>query len=442
MLSDKARPVIEATLPVVGENIGEIATRFYEHLFAQHPELLDGTFNRGNQVDGSQQQALAGSVAAFASALIDTPGRAPEKLMSRIAHKHASLGIRAEQYQVVHDNLMWAIGDVLGDAVTAEIAAAWDEVYWLMANALINQERGLYSARGVRPETVWRQWEVEKKIRETDDVVTFVVKRIDDRLVKTSLPGQYVTVLMPMPDGVRQPRQYSLTRADDGQHRQFSVKWAHGGGKPDGEVSSLLHDTVDVGDVVTMSVPYGDVVLDDSGRPVVFASAGVGITPMAGMLSHLVTAGSGLEIMLLHADVDEASFALRRQVVTDVLASRNASIHVWYEQGTGSNEPMTGVHAGMMDLSQVTLPDDAGYYLCGPIPFMQAVRTALIERGVAAPRHPIRSVRPRPVASRPRLMDPGISTRSPSSAPPLYRFSTPRRYGTATALRPIFRREY
>jgi nitric oxide dioxygenase len=60
-----------------------------------------------------------------------------------------------------------AIGDVLGDAVTAEVAAAWDEVYWLMAEALINQERGLYSARGVRPETVWRPWQVERKIRET-----------------------------------------------------------------------------------------------------------------------------------------------------------------------------------------------------------------------------------------------------------------------------------
>jgi nitric oxide dioxygenase len=383
MLSDTSRPVIEATLPVVGAHIGEIAKRFYGHMFAQHPELLDGTFNRGNQVDGSQQQALAGSVAAFAGALVNTPGHTPEKLMSRIAHKHASLGVRAEQYQVVHDNLMWAIGDVLGDAVTPEIAAAWDEVYWLMANALINQERGLYSARGVRPETVWRPWEVVQKIRETEDVVTFVVKRVDDRVVKTSLPGQYVTVLMPMPDGVRQPRQYSLTRADDGRHRQFSVKWVHDEGKPDGEMSSLLFRTVDVGDVLTMSLPYGDVVLDDAGRPVVFASAGVGITPMAGMLSHLVAAESALEIMLLHADLDESSFALRRQVVTDVLALRHASIHVWYENGTGSNEPMTGVHAGMMDLSQVTAPEDALYYLCGPIPFMQVVRTALIDRGVA-----------------------------------------------------------
>jgi nitric oxide dioxygenase len=383
MLSEQNRPIVEATLPVVGQHIGAIAGRFYEHMFAAHPELMDGIFNRGNQTSGEQQQALAGSVAAFATALVTTPTHLPENLLSRIAHKHASLGISPAQYQVVHDNLMWAIVDVLGDAVTPEVAAAWDEVYWLMANALINQERGLYSARGVRSETVWRPWRVERKIRETADVVTFVVKRVDDRLVKTSLPGQYVTVKMLMPDGLHQPRQYSLTRADDGEHRQFSVKRVHGGGKPDGEVSTLLHDEVDIGDVLTLSLPYGDVVLDDAGRPVVFASAGMGISPMAGMLSHLVAAGSGLSITVLHADLDEASFALRRQVVSDVLALRNASLHLWYEKQSYSNEPVAGVHEGVMNLDQVDLPDDATYYLCGPIPFMQVQRSALVARGVA-----------------------------------------------------------
>jgi nitric oxide dioxygenase len=383
MLSDQHRPVIEATLPAVGQHIGEIAQRFYRHLFAEHPQLLDGTFNRGNQARGEQQQALAGSVAAFAGSLVKSPERVPENLLSRIAHKHASLGIRPDQYQVVHDNLMWAIVDVLGDAVTAQVAAAWDEVYWLMANALINQERGLYSARGVRPETVWRDWQVERKIPETTDVVTFVVKRIDDRLVKTSLPGQYVTVRMTMPDGTRQPRQYSLTRADDGEHRQFTVKRVHGGGQPDGEVSTLLHDAVDVGDVLTMSLPYGEVVLDDAGRPAVFASAGMGIAPMAGMLSHLVTAGSSLSITLLHADAHEGTFALRRQVVSDILSLRNASIHVWYEQGAQSHEPVHGCHGGTMDLTQVDLPADATYYLCGPLPFMKAVRSALLQRQVS-----------------------------------------------------------
>ena len=383
MLSDQNRPVIEATLPVVGEHIGEITRRFYRHMFTEHPELLDGLFNRGNQARGEQQQALAGSVASFAASLLAAPPQVPEHLLSRIAHKHASLGVRPDQYQVVHDNLMWAIVDVLGEAVTPQVAAAWDEVYWLMANALVNQERGLYSARGVRPETVWRDWQVERKIRETDDVVTFVVRRIDDRLVKTSLPGQYVTVRMPVPDGIRQPRQYSLTRADDGERRQFSVKRVRGGGEPDGEISNLLHDAVDVGDVLTLSLPYGDVVLDDAGRPAVFASAGIGIAPMAGMLSHLVAANSGLSITLLHADVDEGAFALRRQVVSDVLALRNAALHVWYEKEARSNEPMTSVHNGLLNLADVDLPRDATYYMCGPVPFMQVLRSALIERGVA-----------------------------------------------------------
>jgi nitric oxide dioxygenase len=373
--------VIEATLPVVAENIEEIATRFYTHLFGEHPELFDGVFNRGNQAERTQQMALAGSVAVFASSLVKVPEQLPEHLLSRIAHKHASLGIAPELYDVVHDNLFWAIVDVLGAAVTPEVAAAWDEVYWLMAYALINQERGLYSARGVEPDTVWREWEVAEKVDETPDVVTFRLRRTDQRLVRTSLPGQYVTVQVPMPDGVRQPRQYSLTKADDGEHRQFSVKRVRGDDKPDGEVSNLLCDTVEVGDRLTMSVPFGDVVLDDSGRPVVFASAGIGITPMAGMLSHLTAAGSQLPVTLLHADVDEQSFALRGQVLTDLRSLPGATAHIWYERGADSSLPVE-VHPGQMDLSDVELPDDATYYLCGPLPFMQAVRSALIDRNV------------------------------------------------------------
>ena len=402
MLSDQNRPVIEATLPVVGEHIGKIAERFYGHMFTEHPELLDGTFNRGNQASGEQQQALAGSVAAFASSLIETPERVPQNLLSRIAHKHASLGIRPDQYQVVHDNLMWAIVDVLGDAVTAEVAAAWDEVYWLMANALINQERGLYSARGVRPETVWRDWQVERKIQETADVVTFVVKRIDDRLVKTSLPGQYVTVRMRMSDGVRQPRQYSLTRADDGEHRQFTVKRVHGGGQPDGEVSTLLHDAVERGDILTMSVPYGEVVLDDAGRPAVFASAGMGIAPMAGMLSHLVTAGSDLSIILLHADVHERTFALRRQVVSDILALRNASIHLWYEEGAQTTNRSTDATGD--DGSRPGRPARRRHLLSVRAVAVHAGRAQRTDRARCRPqRHPVRGVRPGPLAGRLRL---------------------------------------
>ncbi|WP_157006788.1 globin domain-containing protein [Agromyces laixinhei] len=383
MLSETSAPIIKATLPVVGANITEIADRFYRHLFETHPELLDGIFNRGNQADGHQQQALAGSVAAFASMLVDNPGQLPESLLSRISHKHVSLGIKPEQYQVVHDHLFWAIVDVLGDAVTAEVAAAWEEVYWLMANTLINLERGLYDSVGVAPDTIWRTWRLAERIQETDDVVTFVVERTDDRDILPSLPGQYVSLQMPMPDGTRQPRQYSLTRADDGHHRRFAVKQVVGAGNPDGEVSNLLHTTVKVGDEVVLSAPFGDVVLDTTDRPVVLASAGIGVTPMAGILSHLAKSGSGREVMFLHAGTSPDSFALRSQVQEDLAALQQADMVTWYERGPDSGRDAGDERAGFMDLTDVGVPADAVYYLCGPLPFMQAVRQQLLGMGVA-----------------------------------------------------------
>ncbi len=75
----------------------------------------------------------------------------------------------------------------------------------------------------------------------------------------------------------------------------------------------------------------------------------------------------------MHVDVDEGSVALRRQqVVSDVLALRNLSLHLWYEKGDQTHEPVDGCHAGMMDLSQVDLPDNATFYMCGPLAFIQA----------------------------------------------------------------------
>lgn len=384
MLSDTSVPIITATLPVVGENIQEIAGRFYEHMFSAHPELLDGLFNRGNQADGRQQRALAGSIAAFAARLIERPGEMPDHLLARIAHKHVSLGLHPDQYQIVHDHLMWAIVDVLGDAVTAEVAAAWDEVYWIMANVLINKERGLYDAVRLSPETVWRTWRVAERIQETEDVVTFVVERIDEREVKPSLPGQYVTLKALMPDGVHQPRQYSLTRADDGRHRQFTVKRVHGLETPDGEVSNLLHSKVDIGDEVVLSAPFGDVVLEYTDRPVVLASAGIGITPMAGMLSHLVQSGSQRKVTLWHADNSADSFALRRQIEDDLAKLTDASMTAWFAEASASTQMADGELVGFMDISAVELPADAEYYLCGPLVFMQAVRSALVAAGVPA----------------------------------------------------------
>ena len=45
MLSEKSRPVIEATLPIIAERINDITPDFYRRMFAARPDLMDGMFS-------------------------------------------------------------------------------------------------------------------------------------------------------------------------------------------------------------------------------------------------------------------------------------------------------------------------------------------------------------------------------------------------------------
>ncbi|MEU1709954.1 globin domain-containing protein [Streptomyces sp. NPDC005706] len=384
MLSPESAAIVRATLPAVGGALDEITARFYGTMFAEQPELLDGLFNRGNQANGEQRKALAGSIAAFAQALLAAPDTRPDAMLARIAHKHAALGVTADQYTIVHKYLFGAIGDVLGEAVTPEVSGAWDEVYWLMAGALIAQEARLYQKAQVDPCDPWRQWTVVERREETHDVASFLLRPADDGPLPAARAGQYVSVRVRMPDGVRQTRQYSLSGAPGDRLRRITVKRVAGlADAPEGEVSGRLHRTVRAGDELTLSAPFGDVVLDDAGTPLVLVSAGIGCTPMVGMLEHLAATGSTRPVRVLHADRSPADHALRADTRRLVDRLPDARADFWYEHDART-EP--GARPGLMDLGGLGLPADADVYLCGSLPFMRAVRAQLLRAGVAARR--------------------------------------------------------
>jgi len=379
MLSEQSAATVRTTLPVVGAAIGEITERFYAGLFAAHPELLRDLFNRGNQAAGTQRQALAGSIAAFATHLVEHPDQRPDVMLNRIAHKHASLGIAPEQYEVVHEHLFAAIVEVLGDAVTPEVAAAWDEVYWLMANALIALEKRLHEERA--GSAAWRTWEIVGRVQETADVATFRLRPADGGPLPDFRAGQYVSVRVQLPDGARQIRQYSLSSAPGSPVRQISVKRVLGGTSPDGEVSNHLHARVREGSTLEVSAPYGDLVLEDTDAPVLLASAGIGVTPMVAMLEQLVVTGHRAPVTVVHADRSPAEHALRADHEAYAAKLADATAHFWYEN------PEPGHPAdrtGLVDLSGVAIPSGTRAYLCGPLPFMRAVRSQLLDKGVAA----------------------------------------------------------
>ena len=147
LLSAGSATVIAATAAVVAEHSEQITARCYPRMFAEHPELLR-VFNLANQATGEQSRALAASVVAYAVQLIDPSAPSFDHVLTRIAHKHVSLGIRPEQYTTVGHHLLAAIGEVLGSAVTPAVADAWSEVYWLFATQLVAQEARLYARAG------------------------------------------------------------------------------------------------------------------------------------------------------------------------------------------------------------------------------------------------------------------------------------------------------
>jgi nitric oxide dioxygenase len=196
LLSPASSAVASATAAAVAGHAEQITAKFYSSLFNAHPELLR-VFNQGNQATGDQSRALAASVVAYAVSLIDPAAPSFDHVMRRISYKHVSLGIRPEQYTVVAEHLMGAVGEVLGDAVTPEVAAGWSEVYWLFALQLVAEEARLYAAAGVDASQPTRPYRVVRRIEETDDVISLALEPADGGPPPEISPGQRIDLRQP-----------------------------------------------------------------------------------------------------------------------------------------------------------------------------------------------------------------------------------------------------
>ncbi len=383
LLSERSAAVVRATAVVVAGNAEQITARFYPRMFEEHPELLR-VFNQGNQATGEQSRALAASVVAYAVQLIDPSAPPFAHVLERIAYKHVSLGIRPEQYTIVGHHLLAAIGEVLGDAVTQEIAEAWNEVYWLFATQLVAEEARLYQQAGVDPAEPLRPYRVVRRIEETRDVISLVLEPVDGGGLPEVSPGQYVSVFLDLPNGRRQPRQYTVSSTGLGNRLQITVRRVRGlNGAPDGQVSSYLHDETEVGDVLQVSAPAGDFVVQSSDGPLLLASAGAGITTVLPIVEHIARTQPDRTVIVAHADRTAQDHALRETVLHVGRQLDDFTAYTWYESVDANDEKSA---QGFMDLSQIPLPADVAVFTCGPLPFMRHIRSTLLARGVPASR--------------------------------------------------------
>ncbi|MEV4511923.1 globin domain-containing protein [Dactylosporangium sp. NPDC049525] len=131
VLSPRTVRTVKATAPILRERGLEISRRMYEILF-QHEEIKR-LFNQSHHgQSGSQPRSLAGAVHAYADNIDRLDECGP--MVERIAQKHTSLNIQSEQYPYVGRALIGALKDVLGQAATDEVIAAWTQAYDFLAD--------------------------------------------------------------------------------------------------------------------------------------------------------------------------------------------------------------------------------------------------------------------------------------------------------------------
>lgn len=225
-------------------------------------------------------------------------------------------------------------------------------------------------------------------MKESDVITSFYLKPEDGGKVSSFIPGQYVTVQINIEgETYTHNRQYSLSDAPGKEYYRISVKKEKGVDTPDGKVSNYLHEHVKEGDMLPVSAPAGDFVLNmDSTLPVVLISGGVGITPMMSMLNTLIEQDSKRNVCFVHAAINSNTHAMKEHVEAVDNEYEQVKAYTCYSAPTEKDLEMKNFDKeGFVErewLQTIIPTTEAEFYFCGPIPFMKHINAVLTDLGV------------------------------------------------------------
>jgi 3-ketosteroid 9alpha-monooxygenase subunit B len=217
---------------------------------------------------------------------------------------------------------------------------------------------------------------VAEVIRETGDASSFVLDVPPPLAAAFAYrPGQFVTVRVPSDQTGSVARCYSLCSSPDaGDLPAITVKRTAGG-----YASSWLLDTVTAGTVLDVLPPAGTFCPESLDGDFLLFAAGSGITPVISILKSVLAAGRG-RVTLVYANRDEQSviFAAELRRLAASAGGRLVVLH-WLDSLQGT--PAAAAIAALARPYAAWEP-----YVCGPDPYLTAVRTALGQLGVPAKR--------------------------------------------------------
>jgi ferredoxin-NADP reductase/ferredoxin len=220
--------------------------------------------------------------------------------------------------------------------------------------------------------------------RESDSVISIRLEDPDGRALPAARPGQYLTLrVQPGPEEKSILRNYSLSGPPGAAYYQVSVKR-----EEHGIASAYLHTKLAVGQRLAVAAPRGSFILDASYAPILLISAGIGATPVMAMLQALAQTHSHREIWWLQSARNGREHPFAAEARALVASLPDAQSRVCYsDPGPDDVAGRDFDHAGRLTPAQLAafeLPLDAQAYLCGPLPFMDAISAGLAALGIDA----------------------------------------------------------
>ena len=236
---------------------------------------------------------------------------------------------------------------------------------------------------GAGTEPAWagfRDLRVTEVVPESTTVSSIHLAPADGTRLPAARAGQYLTLRIP---GAGQPapvRSYSLSSAPSADGYRISVKH-----EPHGIASGYLTTTLKPGTFLEVAAPRGDFILDDGDGPVLLISAGIGLTPVLGMLHELADARSEREVWWIHGARGPREHPLAAEARTLLASLPHASEHLFYSAATPPERSRAHAAPGRLTadkLAALAIPADANAYICGPASFMADMRDALTGLGI------------------------------------------------------------
>jgi 3-ketosteroid 9alpha-monooxygenase subunit B len=217
---------------------------------------------------------------------------------------------------------------------------------------------------------------VAEVIRETAEASSLVLD-VPPTLAGTFAyrPGQFITVRVPSDRTGSVARCYSLCSSPQaGDLPAITVKRTAGG-----YASNWLLDNVTAGTVLDLLPPAGTFCPRSLDGDFLLFAAGSGSTPIMSILKSVLAAGRG-RVALVYANRDDQSviFTSELRKIATAAGGRLVVMH-WLDSLQG-----TPTAAGIAALAEPYATWEP--YICGPDPYLTAVRAALAQLGVPARR--------------------------------------------------------